>query len=188
MTTTPIYATLVASWGLRQSRPMIDHVSGPRVECWVRDTAPPGLKTVLDGIISRLHDEVERGTIAAVDINVWGHRIRCPPEGETAESDWTANDIWATYRAFETWAASNGYSLSPAFRRHQQQTLVSTESCEVIELPLVCLAVYDERELAAVFPCSTDQRTWSVGEGLDWLEQAASDPPSAEAGSKEIHS
>ncbi|MEF8814800.1 MAG: HTH domain-containing protein [Halovenus sp.] len=47
---------------------------------------------------------------------------------------------------------------------------MSEETCEVVVFPLTCLAVYGDGKLRAVFPCSSEERTWTVDDCLDWIE------------------
>lgn len=166
---------------------MLEHVSEPRVECWVRDSAPsPVLSTWLEDLTDRLRELAESGAVESVDVNVWGQRVRCPADTGTEQGP-IGRDVWSNYRDFEAWASANGYSLSPAFSRRQQCTIVGESECEVVELPIVCLAVYDRADLEAVFPHSTPRRTWSVEDCLERLERAQADTTPREAGGGQIH-
>lgn len=73
--------------------------------------------------------------------------------------------------AFQRWADHNGHSLEPAFRWCEQSTMVSEERSEIICLPLQRLAVYEDNQLAGVFPCTDGQGTNRVADCLHRLEQ-----------------
>lgn len=76
----------------------------------------------------------------------------------------------ATYEEFEDWAQRNDYSLEPAFER-RNRTYVGLDRIEdVVVFPVVALAVYEESQLEAVFPCTDAQRTYTVGDALEAFE------------------
>jgi len=80
-----------------------------------------------------------------------------------------------TFRMFEEWAAERGVSVRPPFEVRTAGSLVGN-SQEVLVLPALCLAVYDE-SLAGVFPCTDGTTTWTVPEYLDAYEAAEDRPP-----------
>ena len=41
---------------------------------------------------------------------------------------------------------------------------------EVVDLPIVCLAVYEDDDLRTVLPCADGDDIYTVGDGLDALE------------------
>jgi hypothetical protein len=49
----------------------------------VRDGAPPGLNEWFDSVTRRLNELFKAGTVAAVEVDVWGQRVRCPPRAES---------------------------------------------------------------------------------------------------------
>lgn len=152
---------------------MIDEPETPSVELWVRDSANPGIAERQATVYEQLQRYEEAGWITAVESKIWGKHVRCPTETDGETGRQLGADVWATYRHFEDWAAEHGVDLEPGFSRREQTTLLGTQTCDVVVLPLLCLAVYDGRELAAVFPCSTGSRRWTVDDGLAVIDPGA---------------
>lgn len=90
----------------------------------------------------------------------------------------------ATYEEFREWALANGYTLEPAFEQRTRSYLGLNRVDEVVVFPVITLAIYDGHNLQAVFPCSDDDRAFTVGDALDafergddaWLTQFSSVP------------
>jgi len=77
----------------------------------------------------------------------------------------------ATYEEFDDWATRNGSSLEPAFERRTRTYVGMDRVDEVVVFPVVSLAIYDEKRLQSVFPCTTDEHTYTVGDALDAFER-----------------
>lgn len=139
-----------------------------RAEVVVRSLAPYGVNERQREIIERVEGFRDRGVIADVEVDVWGRGIRTDAEERT-----TAHE---RYDALESWADGNEYSLSPGFVHHQRGSLVEDESEAITSFPLICLVVYavggtpDGDAVRAVFPCSDDERTYTVADGIEALE------------------
>jgi len=80
-----------------------------------------------------------------------------------------------TYSEFADWAEQNGHSLSPAFEQRTRSYVGLDQVDEVVVFPVVSLAVYDEDDLQAVFPCSDAERTYTVGDALEAFERGDED-------------
>ncbi len=84
-----------------------------------------------------------------------------------------------TYEEFTDWAGQNGHSLEPAFERRNRSYVGMDRVDDVVVFPVVSLAIYYGDDLEGVFPCSDNQRTYTVGDALrdfrggdeDWLAQ-----------------
>lgn len=139
-----------------------------RAEIVVRSLAPYGVNERQREIIERVEGFRDRGVIAGLEVDVWGRGIRTDAEERT-----TAHE---RYEALESWADGNEYSLSPGFVHHQRGSLVENGSEAITSFPLICLVVYavgetpDEDAVRAVFPCSDDERTYTVADGIEALE------------------
>lgn len=77
----------------------------------------------------------------------------------------------ATYREFDDWAIRNGYDLAPAFERRTRSYVGLDRVDDVVVFPVVSLAVYEDRDLQAVFPCTDPDRAFTVQDCLDAVER-----------------
>lgn len=77
----------------------------------------------------------------------------------------------ATYEEFADWADRNGSSLEPAFERRTRTFVGMDRTDDVVVFPVVSLAIYDEKSLQAVFPCTDAELTYTVGDALDAFER-----------------
>ncbi|WP_262176385.1 HTH domain-containing protein [Haloarcula laminariae] len=83
----------------------------------------------------------------------------------------TRSGALATYEEFDDWADRNDSSLEPAFE-HRTRTYVGMDQVdEVVVFPVVSLAIYDEKRLQSVFPCSDGEHVYTVGDALDAFER-----------------
>jgi hypothetical protein len=76
----------------------------------------------------------------------------------------------ATYEEFRDWAERNGHSLEPAFERRTRTYMGMDRVEDVVVFPVVSLAIYDDTQLEAVFPCTDAERTFTVGDALEAFE------------------
>lgn len=91
----------------------------------------------------------------------------------------------ATYEIFREWAERNGVSLEPGFQQRTRSFVGMDDVEEVVVFPVVALALYDDRDLTSVFPCTDEEQTYTVecalgafeGYDADWL--ARIDPKAA---------
>lgn len=92
-----------------------------------------------------------------------------------ARTEDTRSGALETYEEFQTWAKHNGYSLEPAFERRTRTHMGTDRTDEVVEFPAIALAIYDEQDLKAVFPCTNGEHTYTVGDALDAFERGDRD-------------
>lgn len=143
--------------------------ASPRVELWVRDTTAHGVADRVRAMHDRLRRLERRGDVAGVDLHVWGRSIAVSgdPVADIAGSIATKVD------EFVAWAEREGRALEPAFAVRERDPFVGDGSETLRSLPLVCLALYDDDDLLAVFPHSDDGDVVPVGDCLDGLERGA---------------
>lgn len=72
---------------------------------------------------------------------------------------------------FVSWARREGYSLEPAFEIRKRESELDPRTDTVLTLPLVCVALYDDEELLAVFPHAEDGGVRSVEDCLERLDR-----------------
>jgi hypothetical protein len=92
------------------------------------------------------------------------HRHQTPAENWSGEA-------MATYREFDGWATRNGFTLEPGFERRTRSFVGMDDTEEVVVFPYVALALYADESLVAVFPCSDEDRTYTVGSALEAFER-----------------
>lgn len=139
----------------------------PTVDVRVRDLTPPDVYERQEAVISRLQALKDAGKIREYSVSVWGRSMSTSPDEDSIVA---ATDALETVREFEAWAANNGHSLEPGFRRRKLTSLVSDTTCEVIEVPILCVAIYIDDTLQAVYPSSANETVYTVADGLDALE------------------
>jgi len=92
----------------------------------------------------------------------------------TIDEDGRAGAI-ATYREFDTWAQQNGYSLGPAFEERRRAYVGLDRVDDVVIFPVTTLAMYENDQLRAVFPCSDEEHVYHVSDCLDAMEDGRED-------------
>jgi hypothetical protein len=142
-----------------------------RAEIVVRSLAPHGVNERQRAIIEQVESFGERGVLDRVNIEVWGQAIRADSDERTAAH--------ARYEALERWAEGTGYTLAPGFARRRRASLAEEGLEEVISFPLICLVLYAVNEgsnndaVRAVFPCSDEDQTYTIVDGIEALEHRA---------------
>lgn len=115
-----------------------------RVDCYVRATVPPAITATIDGIVERLRTLDERDVID-------DHRvIHWPPEYRSVDDSTGGNGSSRDelVAEFERWAARNGHSLEPAFRRQEVPPspfdAATDGPRERVRVPVVALAIAED--------------------------------------------
>jgi len=127
---------------------------GTRVVLWTRRPVC-GPRTE---IIDRLSSLRAGGQIAEFTVRTW--------PGEVAVSEHTRHSqVLETYEQFRSWADETDVDITPPFDRRTVTTLVG-RSEEVLTLPVLCLAVYDDG-LCGVYPCTDGDETLTVTDYVD---------------------
>ncbi|WP_241432402.1 HTH domain-containing protein [Halogeometricum borinquense] len=144
-----------------------------RVEVRIREQMPRGAYDRPESIIERLDQLESDGKINEYTVDVWGRSINTSPSCSVT----TAMGNLDTVREFQSWAAENGMTLEPAFQENELSPLEMNETYEVLVLPVVCLAVYEDDSLKGVFPCArddvftVDDCIEALREGSDWFDR-----------------
>lgn len=134
----------------------------PRIEAYVREDLR-GAVDRIDDVLDRLERLSEEGEIESFSVESWESPTRSLSEDASARPRTAVRE---TVDEFEDWAARHGYTLSPAVDR--------SEDAEEVEVPIVCLAVYDaDDELLAVYPHTVSQEgVRTVEDGLSALSRS----------------
>jgi len=118
-------------------------------------------------VIDRLEALDESDAVDDVERRAWARTL-----ATDADDDWCEH-ARSRYRRFWAWASERDRTLEPAFDTRTVGSMVSKETHEVIEFPVLCIAVYVDDELVHVAP-STDastEETTTVADTLAALEE-----------------
>lgn len=140
-----------------------------RVEVFLRASVPFDARARQLVVLGRVEALQARGLVDEIRVDTWAHRITdAPPEATLALS---------ALDRFEHWALAHQATLSPGFDTHECHSGFTGQRFDTTVLPVVCLAVYDDDELVAVYPHSTGAGCVSVADGLAMLEADAGEVP-----------
>lgn len=70
------------------------------------------------------------------------------------------------FGAIERWATEHGYELAPAFETYAADESAAGHHQRVVNLPIMCLVIYHGENIEGIVPCSTDNRIYTVRDGL----------------------
>lgn len=138
----------------------------------VRTLGPSGLNQPQIEVINRLQTLTEEGTIAELDVDVWGASMGLTQDGRDPV------DTRERVAEFEQWATERGYTLQPAFDWRSGESEGDNESQRrEIVTPLITLAVYSDNEetLQAVYPHMDGEDVCTIHDGVETLESMVGD-------------
>ncbi|MFC7027565.1 HTH domain-containing protein [Halomicroarcula sp. GCM10025324] len=128
------------------------------VSLWTRRPVCGPRTTVID----RLSSLRTNGVLSDFTVTTWPDEITISERNRQSE-------LLETVERFEAWAADHGLSLRPPFETRTASLLVG-KSEEVLTTPMMLVAAYEDGDLVGVYPCSDEERTWTIPEFLDTLE------------------
>jgi hypothetical protein len=137
-----------------------------RVELLMREPVY-GTHNRQQSVVARLQELNEDDYISDFDVEIWGKRLNLDADDWSRQATDTARE---KYRLFGEWADEHGYCLEPAFTKRTMRIEPGADPKEVVDLPIVCLAVYEDDDLRTVLPCADGDDIYTVGDGLDALE------------------
>jgi len=144
-----------------------------RAELYVRDSLPKPAARQCDRLTDRLTDLEAEDELEAAAVHTWDKRIERGDSVQTSARD--------RYAEFEAWAADRGVSLRPFFGTRECYSMETGEKGDWIVYPALCLAVYEDGDLASVFPHADGDDFRSVLDGIDALASESTEAP-AESG------
>jgi hypothetical protein len=152
-----------------------DGASSRRIECYVRAALPASVGERQRERIERLR-RLETDGGPAVTIHTWPKRVAL---------DGPAADALAPrrYRAFAAWAHEHGVSIGPFFETRTCRSFLAEEPRRELRTPSICLAAYVDDALRWVAPHTDADRTCTVVDALDALEEG--DPAAVPNGTAE---
>lgn len=137
-----------------RSRPAIT------ITCHVRASS---LVEPVDTTVERLCAFESSGAVDEVRVEAWPAEVPLEMSSEDSE-------IVDRYDSFRRWADRCGVDLEPAFTVRHRRTLVSEGTDAVLVLPVVCLAISVDGELASVVPHDDGETTYTVDDALADVE------------------
>lgn len=140
-----------------------------RVELFVRSDLPTPSRTRRIAVEDRLDQLQCDGAIDGYETTVWDKRV--PVEGESGTLE------RSRYNEFAAWAADAGVCLAPFFDTRECYSWETCEKQTELVLPALCLAVYEDGELAQVAPYARGGTPISIDDCLDDLEAGRTEVP-----------
>lgn len=126
------------------------------VQVYVR---PGLLLEPLDAKIETLQRLETEGEIDAVTVQAW-------PDTVPLSDGTPYTEVVDLYERFTLWADHHDRSITPPFTVRTQSTVTSEGSRRVLGTPMMCLAVYSGRTLAAVYPHADGDDHYSVTDAI----------------------
>ncbi|WP_226479271.1 HTH domain-containing protein [Natrinema amylolyticum] len=142
-----------------------------RIEVFLRNNASAAVVEPLREIVARARRLEKRAIAADVRVETW---TSVRPALERLSD--AGPSVSLTVDAFESWADREGYTLRPAFERHETESMLGHRPVAEIQVPTICVAVYEDDDLRCVAPCSDGDRTYTVEDCLDALEDGSTEP------------
>ncbi len=112
--------------------------------CYVR---APLLLEPVDSKVQTLRTAAREGQLGDLLFRSWSDSVSLAPESPHEE-------VTERFEEFEAWAEENEVSIRPPFRIRSSTSLAAAEPTRVLVTPILCLALYADRELIGVYPHS----------------------------------
>ncbi|WP_255198782.1 HTH domain-containing protein [Halorarius litoreus] len=115
-------------------------------------------------VVARLEELQSNGWLDRFSVRTWPSRVTLEGPNE---------DVVSVVHRLERWADEAGVSLGPCFEWREYDCTFTDESGELVSLPVVALAVYEDDDLVDVAPRVETSTVVTVDELLDELGQRA---------------
>lgn len=150
-----------------QSREQMKHSeTGIHVDLWLRENPPYCVRDVQEETYEKLQPLQENGIIASFSCYLWTNIETSPRKTSTEHAAICCEKI----AEFEDWANGHGYTLRPGFQTREISAMLTDETREEFVPPILCLAVYKDNTLEAVFPHTDGECVRTVADGVEHLE------------------
>lgn len=127
------------------------------VSCHVR---APMLLEPVDAHVETLQASAADGQIDELVLRSWPEQVTRSPESPE-------RDVLERFESFRSWADSAGVEVQPPFETRTRKSMVSGAETDLLVLPLICVALYDEAGgLVGVYPHSADGETYTVEDAI----------------------
>lgn len=150
------------------------HEGSVHLEVFARESVPPSVTCRQQAFVERLRDRAEADTAVDLTVDTWSKQVSAPRDQRLSSA------VRDRYTAFERVAAERGYRLEPAFRKRERTSVACDDTSTVVDLPVLCVALYEDGDLRDVFPRSVDGDVHPVDDVFTALDGSRTDSPSAE--------
>lgn len=134
------------------------------VSCHVR---APMLLEPVDAHVETLRRCAAEGRVDELVLRSWPDQVRRSPGSPE-------RDVLERFEAFSSWADRAGVNVKPPFETRTRTSMVSGAETDLLVLPLICVALYDEAGgLVGVYPHSADGETCTVEDAIASLRAGA---------------
>lgn len=140
-----------------------DARGGRTVELCLRSDPEFGVEGRKQAAIDALEALVRSGAIDDFEVSVWPAELR--PTGPLEGTEFHRS-VLARVREFEHWLSQHDAPPRFTFDRRAVRSSVVDEAYDVVVLPCLCLAVYDDGELVDVSPRRADASVHTVEDCL----------------------
>jgi len=138
-----------------------------RVKLFVRADPELGCERQKQAVLEQLETLDQEDRIDSYEIHVWTKEIRM--RGPLEGTGYYQN-VFDHIEAFQEWADEASVQLNSAFNMQSVDCEITDETYRVLSLPSICIAVYEDSELCAVYPHSTDDECRTAGSCLKELD------------------
>lgn len=145
------------------------------VHLYVRADAP--LVEHRAAVIDRLEQLDADDRIASYRVHPWPRAISLDLLDLLDRLD--GEDVAGLVREFEAWAAAFGCCIRPPFDVRTTYSTFTEETENLLVLPALCLATYDDGDLVGVAPFTDGRSIYTVEDALDALATGATPIPPA---------
>jgi hypothetical protein len=135
-----------------------NHQTGTRIEAYMRAYTP--VSQPQNEVITRLDVLQQHGRVGEYDVTYVPKSVQ---RGSMTEAE-------RLYESFLEWADDAGLAVERPFEVQHYENPITGETVDKLVTPIVCIAVYDDDELEAVFPCEDGDAHVTVLEALDAME------------------
>jgi len=136
------------------------------VELYTREELPPPAVEQSEAIYERLENLTHRDGVEEINQETWVKRT--PVQGCT-------DAVRDTYLAMTEWASNADVALDPFFQTRECYSATEEGWTDWIVLPAICLAIYEDGDLSAVYPHRDGAETRTVADGVQQLERSVLD-------------
>ncbi len=137
------------------------------VKLFVRADPELGCERQKQAVVETVETLADEDRIDSYEVHPWSKeiRIRGPLEGTAYYQN-----VFDHIEAFQQWADERSVRLNTAFKMQSVDCEITDETYRVLSLPSICIAVYEDGELCAVYPHSTDEQCQTPSSCLRELE------------------
>lgn len=136
------------------------------VGLFLRPDPELGVEGRKEAVVDELAALERAGVIDGTEVQVWGSSVR--PTGPLEGSEYH-DRVLDRIGAFRGWLERSGARPEFTFGRREVSSSITGEQYFVVDLPSVCLAVYDGGELAGVYPHHDGETVVTVADALQRL-------------------